>query len=285
MNKSNNKLARTTAVFALFCASVGANAAEVQAVGPVESIAGRAASIKVLGQTFRATPALSKKAGALNVGDYVAVSGEMTADGSLIAKSVVRVDAAYTPGASEVFLHSMVESYSPLTGVLKAGGVQIALSQVLTGNLSSFRPGEVVEIVGTQALAGGVVWATALQVDPVGSDQAESLSIQGTGANALSIQGTGANTLSIQGTGASKLSIQGTGKQSIQGTGANTLSIQGTGKQSIQGTGASTLSIQGTGKQSIQGTGASTLSIQGTGANTLSIQGTGAAALSIQGTG
>lgn len=266
MNKSNNKLARTTAVFAFFCASVGANAAQIQAVGPVEGLAVRASAITVLGQTFRASSALSKKAGDLSVGDYVAVTGELSADGSLIAKSVVRLGARYVPGASEVFLHTTIDSYSPFIGVMRAGGIQISMSQVLAGDQMSFQRGDTIDVVGTQALPGGVVWATAFQVE-TGSDQAQSLSIQGTGANALSIQGTGASTLSIQGTGASALSIQGTG--------ASTLSIQGTGKQSIQGTGASTLSIQGTGKQSIQGTGTSALSIQGTGVSTLSIQGTG----------
>ncbi len=285
MNKSNNKLAGTAAIFAFFCASSGASGAQIQAVGPIEGMAGRTAAITVLGQTFRSTAAQLRKAGELSVGDYIAVTGEQSADGTLVAKSVLRLSARYIPGASNVFLHSTIDSYSPLTGVLKVGGIQVALSQVLTGSVNSFQPGEAIEIVGTQALPGGIVWATAIQLESAGTDQVESFSIQGTGASALSIQGTGASTESIQGTGANALSIQGTGKQSIQGTGASTLSIQGTGKQSIQGTGASTLSIQGTGKQSIQGTGASTLSIQGTGANALSIQGTGASTLSIQGTG
>jgi len=264
----------TIAAFALCCAQTVAQAAEVEAVGPIEAVQSRTSTVVVLGQSFVSTRAITGRdgrLGALKVGDYVAISGAVV-KGALVAKSIVALDVAYVPGSSKVLYRGPIDQYSASFGNLQVGSLQISLSQILSDGQVAFVNGDVVNIVGIQALPKGVVWASQL-LDPSSpslvSDAVAALSIQGTGV--LSIQGTG--TQSIQGTGAQ--SIQGTGSQSIQGTGA--LSIQGTGKQSIQGTGK--LSIQGTGALSIQGTGA--LSIQGTGAQ--SIQGTGVR--SIQGTG
>jgi len=282
MNKSNKRLVGTFAVFALCCAATVVGATEIEAVGPIEAVQSRTQTVVVLGQSFVSTRAITGRdgrLGALKVGDYVAISGIAVKE-ALVAKSIVALDVAYVPGSSKVLYRGPIDRYSASIGNVQIGGLQISLSQILSDGLVTFGNGDIVNVVGTQALPKGLVWASQL-LDPSDStlvaNAVTALSIQGTGL--LSIQGTG--TQSIQGTGVQ--SIQGTGVQSIQGTGAQ--SIQGTGVQSIQGTGA--LSIQGTGKQSIQGTGTQSiqgtgkLSIQGTGA--LSIQGTGA--LSIQGTG
>ena len=257
MNKSNKSLIRLVGIFALSCASFASGAAQTIVVGPVESVANYAATFTVLGQNF-ALPTKAAKPSGLSVGAYVVVTGDRNAAGALVATSVKVLPDAYVAGASEVYLLGTVDRSAPSAGLVQIGGLKILVSQALSANSNrSFAVGDEIEVLGTQALSKGAVWATVAQA------------IQGTGVQA--IQGTGA--LAIQGTGA--LAIQGTGVQAIQGTGVQ--AIQGTGVQAIQGTGA--LAIQGTGALAIQGTGK--LAIQGTGA--LAIQGTGAQA--IQGTG
>jgi hypothetical protein len=277
VNKSNKRLVRWLAPFAFLCA-VGVAQSDVVAIGPIEKVQGRAGSITVLGQTFAKLPAAAKNEKEIQVGRYVAVVGERV-NGLLVAETMIFLDEPYVAGSSAVMIRGPVDRYIAETGVVQTGNLKILLSQGFSSGSLNYVPGDVIEIVGTQALPNSPVWATEIRDSSESSisDSVRTLSIQGTGKQ--SIQGTGVQ--SIQGTGL--LSIQGTGKQSIQGTGVQSIqgtgkqSIQGTGVQSIQGTGA--LSIQGTGKQAIQGTGVQ--SIQGTG--TLSIQGTGKR--SIQGTG
>lgn len=244
-------------LFALSCAAFASNAAQTIVIGPVEKVASRATSFTVLGQSFSSTAQAEKTAG-LSVGAYVVVIGNRDSGGMLVATSVRLLPDPYVAGASQVYLQGAIDRYSAAAGLVQIGELKALVSQALSAeSAGSFSTGDVIELVGTQAVSRGPVWATGVRA------------IQGTGANA--IQGTGA--LAIQGTGA--LAIQGTGVNAIQGTGA--LAIQGTGALAIQGTGA--LAIQGTGAQAFQGTGK--LAIQGTGA--LAIQGTGA--LAIQGTG
>jgi hypothetical protein len=249
MNKSNKSLMRLIGLFALSCASVASFAAQTIVVGPVEKVGPNAAAFTVLGQSF-GLPAKSAKTSGLTVGAYVAVVGDRNSSGALIAASIRILPDAYVAGASQVYLQGAVDRYSSTAGLVQVGDLKILVSQaVSTTPNRSFSAGEAIEVLGTQAVPKGPVWASSAQA------------IQGTGA--LAIQGTGA------------LAIQGTGSLAIQGTGAD--AIQGTGASAIQGTGAS--AIQGTGKLAIQGTGA--LAIQGTGS--LAIQGTGK--LAIQGTG
>jgi len=257
VNKSNKNLMRLVVLFALSCASFASSAAQTVVVGPVEKVANQATGLTVLGQKF-SLPAKVAKPSGLVAGAYVVISGDRASNGALVATSIKVLPDTYVPGASQVYLMGAVDRYSAAAGLIQVGDLKILVSQAISTDVTgTFAAGDVVEVVGTQAVPKGAVWATTAQA------------IQGTGAQA--IQGTGA--LAIQGTGS--LAIQVTGADAIQGTGA--LAIQGTGALAIQGTGA--LAIQGTGKLAIQGTGKQ--AIQGTGA--LAIQGTGARA--IQGTG
>lgn len=251
MNKSNKSLSRLAAIFALSCASLSSNAAQTVVVGPVERLANHAATITVLGQTLAVPTKVSKTSG-LNVGAYVAVAADRDQTGTLVVTSLKILSDLYVAGSSQVYLLGAVERYSPTAGLIQIGDLKILVSQSISIDPSrSFAIGDLVEVVGTQAVSKGPIWATTVQAIQGTGAQA----IQGTGA--LAIQGTGA--LAIQGTGS--LAIQGTGTQAIQDTGA--LAIQGTGALAIQGTGK--LAIQGTGKQAIQGTGAR--AIQGTGSS------------------
>ena len=290
MNKSNNKVAKVSGFIAVCCAATSGFGAPIQVVGPVEKVTVGRPEITVLGQRFAASSPVSAVspldvgASAGNtlrgVGTYVVVVGERLEDGTLLANSIKTLSTPYVPGASEVFLRGTIDRYSAETGTVQIGGLQVLISDALATNSPYYvQIGASVEILGTQAVPGGQVWASKINVVPASSS--ETLSIQGTGLRATSIQGTGAQATSIQGTGALSTSIQGTGSQAT--------SIQGTGVQatSIQGTGALATSIQGTGLRatSIQGTGAQATSIQGTGSQATSIQGTGLQATSIQGTG
>jgi hypothetical protein len=264
MNKSNNSLKRLVGLVAFCCAAAGSQAAETVVIGPVEQIANRGSSITVLGQTFRVSPARTSE---LDIGAYAAVVGEQIKGRGLVAKTVKLLDAAYVPGASQVYLSGTVDRYSNSIGLVQIGSQKILISDAFAASSApAVVVGEPIELVGTQALAGGTIWATDIAIQEttkraIQGTGAITLAIQGTGKRA--IQGTGVNTLATQGTGAQAQAIQGTGKRAIQGTGANTLAIQGTGVQA--------LAIQGTGKRAIQGTGAR--AIQGTGK--LAIQGTG----------
>jgi hypothetical protein len=289
MDISRRTLRLTAGVIAaILCAN--ANAADVFAIGPVEKISADNSFVTVLGQTYSIAQlkssanhsGLSSALEGMTLGAYVYISGERASDDSLVAESVGIGNAAYVPGASQVFLSGVVSKYNQALGEATIGGTQIYLPNATVNGSSGISIGAQLEVAGYQSHPSAQIWATEIQGANRNSIQGTGKrSIQGTGI--LSIQGTG--ILSIQGTGI--LSIQGTGIQSIQGTGAQSAqSIQGTGIQSIQGTGVqSAQSIQGTGIQSFQGTGVqSAQSIQGTGVQSAqSIQGTGKQ--SIQGTG
>ena len=276
-----------------------AHAEPSSVVGPVEAVSADGSSITVLGQTYIADkkvfssessqPGVARRTIALpDVGSFVAVQGERTSRGVQIAKAIRIVPGQYVPGATDVYVLGAAATYDASLAIAQIGDLRVYVGDVEAEWLSS-NLGRSIEIVGRQALPGGVVWAS--DVRPIDKEVAGAQSITGTGVSAQSITGTGKSTQSITGTGASIQSITGTGVsiQSITGTGKSTQSITGTGKsiQSITGTGASAQSITGTGKsiQSITGTGASIQSITGTGVSIQSITGTGKSTQSITGTG
>jgi hypothetical protein len=283
--------------FPLYIAS--ANAQDSAVFGPAEKISTNQASLgslgmtylTVLGQTYEVKPTAAVVIGDkrftaaqsmkfLSLGAYISIAGTDAVDGRHEAEEIIISPRMYVPGASAVFVSGVVTAYDSTLGVAQIGSLLINTTPLLASNPSQhISVGSHIEVLGTQASLGGVVWAV------------EAKSISGTGATVQSISGTGATVQSISGTGATVQSISGTGKtvQSISGTGATVQSISGTGKivQSISGTGATVQSISGTGKtvQSISGTGATVQSISGTGKTVQSISGTGATVQSISGTG
>jgi len=266
-----------------------ARAESSSVVGPIESVAAGDSSITVLGQTYivekKALSSESSLAGVSRrtaslpaVGSFVAVQGERTSRGVQIASSIRIVPGQYVPGATDVYVLGVAATYDASLAIAKIGNLRVYVGDIDAEWLSS-NLGTSIEIVGRQALPGGLVWASAAR--PIDKEVADAQSITGTGVSSQSITGTGKSLQSITGTGKNVQSITGTGadSQSITGTGVSTQSITGTGKsvQSITGTGVSIQSITGTGKstQSITGTGKSIQSITGTGASTQSITGTG----------
>lgn len=320
MNKSNKLRHLGGAIVALLCAGTAVTAAETVVVGPIENLAAKGSSVTVLGQTFVLSGRQSATFRSLNesgspIGKYVLAKGEVATDGRLIAHSVALLDAPYVPGATSVFIRGAIQSYDSSIGLLKVGDVRFLVSQALADGPRSLAAGDVVEIVGTQAVASGLVWASAvsgasnegasvqnrISVDAIVGTGKQAHAIVGTGSSAQAIVGTGKQAQAIVGTGKQVQAIVGTGKQAqaIVGTGASAQAIVGTGKQAqaivgtgkqaqaIVGTGASAQAIVGTGKQAqaIVGTGASAQAIVGTGKRIRAIVGTGAAAQAIVGTG
>lgn len=289
MNKSNKYIVLPAGLVATFCANAVVSAAEFQAVGPLERAGVSIAGPTIFGQRLLADgKGLTANLNDVSAGSYVVVKGDQRSDGSVVVSSLKFIGAEYVPGASEVYLRGTVDQFASSTGIARVGGAQVLVSQALATTAGSINSGDLVEVVGIQALPNGPVWAQSVSIQGTGK---KAVSIQGTGLKSTSIQGTGLTATSIQGTGLTATSIQGTGLKatSIQGTGLTATSIQGTGltATSIQGTGLKATSIQGTGltSTSIQGTGLTATSIQGAGLKATSIQGTGLTATSIQGTG
>jgi len=317
VNKSNKLCQAGAAVFAFCCATSSALADQSSVVGPIDSVDPHGTFVVVLGQRF-ALPVADSAANLsmrisvdrFPIGSLVIAEGERLGAGTFQLDSLKKLQAPYVPGASQVYIRGAIDSVDSSLGIVRIGELQIQVTPAMsTGNLS-FAAGDSIELVGTQALVRGSVWATHIQIAGSniqgieGTGKAVAQGIEGTGkaASLLGIEGTG-KTVSIQGIeGTGKVSaqgIEGTGKaasQGIEGTGraASLQGIEGTGKavaQGIEGTGkaASLLGIEGTGKavsiQGIEGTGkAAAQGIEGTGraASLQGIEGTGKAA-SIQG--
>ena len=218
-----------------------ANAQESAVFGPMENLAvgknsltafGETA-ITVLGQTYVVSPSVAVVIGAkhytafqaiqfIQPGAYVSIAGTETVDGRRQAQEIIVSQRSYVPGASDVFVSGQVTAYDSTTGLAQIGSLQIDANASLAADPSlKILIGSRLDVFGTQAVLGGIVWATELK------------SISGTGASVQSISGTGRSLDSISGTGTSVQSISGTGTsvQSISGTGASVQSISGTGKQ------------------------------------------------------
>jgi hypothetical protein len=295
VNKSNKLRWVSGAIVALLGAGA-AQASETAVIGPIESVSPKGPSLTVLGQTFF----LGSSTGTTppELGAYVAIVGETATDGRLIAKSVALIDSAYVPGASSVLIRATVDKFDASLGALKLGGAKILVTEAFANGTIVFATGDTVEIVGTQAVPSGTVWASKLtsapgpiSVEAIVGTGTQSRAIVGTGVSTRAIVGTGKQSLAIVGTGATARAIVGTGRQSraIVGTGMQAQAIVGTGRQTqaIVGTGRQIQAIVGTGKeaQAIVGTGASTQAIVGTGRRAQAIVGTGRQIQAIVGTG
>ena len=226
----------------LFCFSLciaTASAQDSAVFGPAEKISLNQASLgslgmtylTVLGQTYQVKPTATVVIGDkrltaaqsinfLSPGAYVSISGKDGVNGTHEAIEIIVSQRMYVPGASTVFVSGVVTAYDSALGLARIGSLLINTTPASASNsFQGISVGSRLEVLGTQAALGGVVWA------------AEARSISGTGATVQSISGTGATVQSISGTGATVKSISGTGAavQSISGTGTTVQSISGTG--------------------------------------------------------
>ena len=233
-------------LFPFFLAA--AHAQESAVLGPVEQVNHRESSLTVLGQTYEVAPSVVVTIGAtsysylrafrsIRAGAYVSIVGNIAPSGRLVAQEILVSRTQYVAGASDVFISGVVTSYDASTGQAKVGNLVIDATPTFAELSEGIYVGSRIEVSGKQAVSGGVVWASGLEV--LRAVDTDSISGTGSKTSTLSISGTGASMQSISGTGAgaSMQSISGTGirKQSISGTGAQTnmQSISGTGAQAF----------------------------------------------------
>jgi hypothetical protein len=207
-------------------------------IGPVEAFDIRRSTITVLGQQYVLGNGARRAFLVLAIGDYVAVSGMLAADGSVVANGLSKLPSMYVSGASFVYLKGKVLSNDTHLGQIVVGTLSIDYTAAPTAlDVNALGVGSTLELAGTQPLSSGVMLASTANVISVNS-------ISGTDSRSIS----GTDSRSISGT--DSLSISGTDAQSISGT--DSRSISGTDSRSISGT--DSRSIAGTDAQSISGT-------------------------------
>ena len=246
------------------------------AIGAIENVDSKTASVVVLGQRFSVSSATlvigtksfaaAKGVSLLAPSALVWVDGEFRKDGSTQVVSLTVLPERNTPGSSELFVAGTVNSASR-TGTIKIG----ALTVDVTATLASVHVGDKVEVLGTQPVVNGVFVATALApLRAQGVGGTGSSGVGGTGASGVG--GTGSS--GVGGTGAS--GVGGTGSSGVGGTG--TSGVGGTGLSGVGGTGLS--GVGGTGLSGVGGTGLSGVGgtgLSGVGGTGLSgVGGTGA---------
>jgi hypothetical protein len=210
--------------------------------GPLQSVDG--ITINVMGQSVDvASLWLDSHDLQIDLGKTVYVEGVIVGDVLLADLMIVSSDFA-SPGASEVMVVGEVSASSAGGTELQIGSLQ--LDATATGGLA-VEPGDVIGVVGTQPVLGGIILVSDQQVDASSildlgdlTDRFSSTpqSITGSGSRAIegddvsSITGSGSRSI----TGSGSRSITGSGSRSITGSGSR--SITGSGSRSITGSGS-----------------------------------------------
>jgi hypothetical protein len=209
-------------------------------------------------------------------GDLVAVFGPLNTP----AVSVSRLKESYVAGATTLFVKGKVSSTQESLGRARIDALGVDITPAMAdAKFTRVEPGQVIEAVGIQPTAGGLLLAESVASSSIVGTSTGSI----VGTSNRSIVGTsngsivGTSSGSIVGT--SNRSIVGTSNGSIVGTSSG--SIVGTSNGSIVGTsngsivGTSSGSIVGTSNRSIVGTsngsivGTSSGSIVGTSAGSI----------------
>ena len=129
----------------------GSEAANLLAIGPVESLNLQTGTAVILGQRV----VLGSEAH-LAVGETVAVFGRVLSDGRLLATSVLD-RGTYVAGATQVLLSGTVERNDESLGRAVVSGVNVDLTPMMSNGALALRAGSKVEIVGMQPLARGLI--------------------------------------------------------------------------------------------------------------------------------
>ena len=186
------------------------------AIGAIENLDSRNATVVVLGQRFKIDSATlvagtksfaaSKAIRFLAPGSLVWVDGELKEDGTACVDSITFLPEANVPGATEVFVAGVVKGIDR-TGKVTIGNLKIDATSLLADASSALRVGDAIEVLGSQPAAGGTFVAAA--VAPL-----RGQGVGGTGLNGVG--GTGLN--GVGGTGLN--GVGGTGKvNGVGGTG------------------------------------------------------------------
>jgi hypothetical protein len=132
-------------------------------VGHVDAVHSGAGTAVIIGQVVHISPTTQ-----LSPLLLTGVFGTRESDGSIDASSV-QTGVYYTPGDTEVLLTGVVVSANPSLGQIKIGDVTVDITNTpaCVGGAMP-KAGDVVQVMGIQPVAGGIVLAAKIQI---GADQ------------------------------------------------------------------------------------------------------------------
>ncbi len=233
------------------------SASELVAMGRIDSIdlstntltvEGQVAAISESTQLIDALPGTSHLLIAaantkhhLNVGDQVAIAGDITGPGQAIARFVVLMTSPATPGTSLVYVRGVVEEIDPIGREISIG--QLRLNLNVSGDLNNYDnilAGDIIEAVGYSIGSGKLAVTDFAPITPPEIESTETSTPQG-------IHGSGLK--GIHGSGLK--GIHGSGLKGIHGSGLK--GIHGSGLKGIHGSGLK--GIHGSGLKGIHGSG------------------------------
>ena len=129
-------------------------AGDVVAVGPLEAVS--SSSVNVLGQEFDLSQlGISGESLVNQIGTSVYIQGLLT-DNGISATGLFLTGEYSVPGASSVAIAGAISSADPSTGLVKIGDVEVDLN-ALPGGSSGVQAGQLVAILGTQPVPGGLI--------------------------------------------------------------------------------------------------------------------------------
>jgi hypothetical protein len=185
----------------------------------------------------------------LNVGDHVAIAGDVTGPGQAIARFVVLMTSPATPGTSLVYVRGVVDEIDPIGREISIG--QLRLNLNVSGNLNNsdnILVGDIIEAVGYSIGSGKLAVTDCAPIKSSEIESAETSTPQGIhGSGLKGIHGSGLK--GIHGSGLK--GIHGSGLKGIHGSGLK--GIHGSGLKGIHGSGLK--GIHGSGLKGIHGSG------------------------------
>jgi hypothetical protein len=241
------------------------SASELVAIGQIDSldlstntltVAGQVAAISegtqlidALHGTSHLLVAAADNEHHLNVGDHVAIAGDITGPGQAIARFVVLMTNAATPGTSLVYVRGVVEEIDQIGKEISIGQLRLDLNP--SGNLNNYDSllvGDIVEAVGYSIESRKLAVTDLAQITSPEIASTVASTPQGIhGSGLKGIHGSGLK--GIHGSGLK--GIHGSGLKGIHGSGLK--GIHGSGLKGIHGSGLK--GIHGSGLKGIHGSG------------------------------
>ncbi|MBW7930275.1 MAG: hypothetical protein H3C57_03095, partial [Gammaproteobacteria bacterium] len=164
--------------------------------------------ISILGQLASIDLETSFPRGLVSPGDYVAVTGELSADGPALATSIIRLGGSYSAGNSPVYLRGVVSGLSS-NGTASINTAEVDLAQAYAGSgMASLANGDTVEVLGFELPRAAndpiyVIATNAANLADLGDH--EVLGITGSGVRGITGSGvrgiTGSGVRGITGSG------------------------------------------------------------------------------------
>ena len=231
MNKAIVVSILTSVALFFFTATVSAQTESLLLVGPISKV--KDESLQMLGQAvILDTGDAEDVAAKIESDSYIAVFGNISKKGQLIATRIDVLEAQYVPGASPVMVSGLVAHTPDKNGRVTLGELTMDATSSISNGPDIHSEGLVV-CAGVQPNPDGIM----LEYTNAGFDSYESF------AN-FQNSNSGEFLASVE-SGTTPFSIDGSGGYSIDGSGG--FSIDGSGGVSIDGSGG--VSIDGRGKK------------------------------------